>query len=60
MNNNGNENYSSIEDDLHNILEALRVQALNLERLTNQVKRQEKTLAENSKRLDKLEEKDKL
>jgi hypothetical protein len=33
---------------------------LYLERLNNQVRRQEKTLAEHSKRLDNLEEKDKL
>lgn len=56
---NGNENYDSPEDDLHNILEALRNQALSLERLANKVNRIEKTLskdfAEIRQRLDIME-----
>ena len=56
---NGNGNYDSRNDDLHNILEALRIQALSLERLENKVRRIEKTLskdlAEIRQRLDSME-----
>lgn len=40
-----NQNYDSRDDDLYNILEALKIQALSLERLTNKVNRIEKTLS---------------
>lgn len=38
-------NYDSRNDDLHNILEALKTQALSLERLKNKVSLIEKTLS---------------
>ena len=60
--NNGNirnGDYDSMEDDLRNILEALRNQALSLERLANKVRLLEKTLskdlAEIRQRLDDVE-----
>lgn len=40
-----NKNYDSRNDDLHNILEALKTQALSLERLKNKVNLMEKTLS---------------
>lgn len=43
----GNGGYDSMEDDLRNILEALRNQALSLERLANKVSFIEKTLSKN-------------
>ena len=55
----GNGGYDSMEDDLRNILEALRNQALSLERLANKVRLLEKTLskdlAEIRQRLDDVE-----
>lgn len=53
------ENYDSRDDDLHNILKALKIQALSLERLKNKVSRIEKTLskdlAEIRQRIDDME-----
>jgi hypothetical protein len=53
------ENYDSRDDDLHNILEALKIQALSLERLKNKVSLIEKTLskdlAEIRQRIDDME-----
>jgi hypothetical protein len=57
--NQDNGNYDSRSDDLHNILEALKIQALSLERLKNKVSRIEKTLsndlAEIRQRVDSME-----
>jgi hypothetical protein len=53
------EDYDSRDDDLHNILEALKIQALSLERLKNKVSLIEKTLskdlAEIRQRIDDME-----
>ncbi len=56
---NGNGIYDSRSDDLHNILEALKIQALSLERLKNKINRIEKTLSKDlteiRQRLDSME-----